>query len=118
MLSNSRGKSSNNKVVNNLRVPTRSTDGSPTRDVETGAMVWCSSGENGTVVAEYEDGLTVTRHADGTVQRWRRGDGEESAATSLVLVECAGFASVEVRNRGGWGVGEKAFNAAGGWCSC
>ena len=44
----------------------------------------------------YEDGLTVTRHADGTVQRWRQGaEGGPPATSGLVLVECPGFASVE-----------------------
>lgn len=66
------------------------------RDVESGALVWCSPRGNGTVVVVYEDGLTVTRHADGTVQRWRRRpEGGPPAASGFVLVECPGFASVE-----------------------
>ena len=90
--------------VENLRASKkRSADGgTPTRDVETGALVWCSSSRgNGTkTVVVYEDGLTVTRHADGTVQRWQRNmidqGGEVQLGIGLVLVECAGFPSVEV----------------------
>ncbi len=66
------------------------------RDVESGALVWCPPRGNGAVVVVYEDGLTVTRHADGTVQRWRqRAQGGLQATSGLVLVECPGFASVE-----------------------
>lgn len=73
-----------------------SNEGAPTRDAESGALVWCSPSGNGSVVVVYEDGLTVTRHADGTVQRWRRGeDGGDSVDSGLVLVECPGFASIE-----------------------
>ncbi|CAM9091877.1 unnamed protein product [Ectocarpus fasciculatus] len=72
-------------------------DGTPVTDVETGATVWCPPGGNGRVIVEYEDGLTVTRHADGTTQRWRQGKEDARSATAgLVLVECPGFASVEV----------------------
>lgn len=72
-------------------------EGAPIRDAESGALVWCSPGGNGSVVVVYEDGLTVTTHADGTVQRWRRGeDGGHSVDWGLVLVECPGFASIEV----------------------
>eukprot|EP00752_Nemacystus_decipiens_P011329 g10067.t1 len=69
----------------------------PMRDAESGALVWASPRGNGSVVVVYEDGLTVTRHIDGTVQRWRRGDGGgHSVDSGLVLVECPGFASIEV----------------------
>ncbi|CAM9405657.1 unnamed protein product [Ectocarpus sp. 4 AP-2014] len=72
-------------------------DGTPVTDVETGATVWCPPGGNERVIVEYEDGLTVTRHADGTTQRWRQGKEDGGAAAAgLVLVECPGFASVEV----------------------
>ncbi|CAM9950707.1 unnamed protein product, partial [Ectocarpus sp. 12 AP-2014] len=72
-------------------------DGTPVTDMETGATVWCPLGGNGRVIVEYEDGLTVTRHADGTTQRWRQGKEDGGAAAAgLVLVECPGFASVEV----------------------
>eukprot|EP00903_Cladosiphon_okamuranus_P016097 g14858.t2 len=72
-------------------------EGAPIRDAESGALVWCSPSGNGSVVVLYEDGLTVTRHADGTVQRWRRGEGGGNSVDSgLVLVECPGFASIEV----------------------
>lgn len=71
-------------------------DGNPTRDVETGAVVWLPSHENVRASVIYEDGATVTRHVDGTVQRWRQGRGGGGAAMGLVLVECPGFASVEV----------------------
>lgn len=71
--------------------------GAPTRDAESGALVWCSPSGNSSVVVAYEDGLTVTRHADGTVQRWWRGEGDRHSVDSgLVLVECPGFASIEV----------------------
>lgn len=83
-------------------------DGTPVTDVETGATVWCPPGGNGRVIVEYEDGLTVTRHADGTTQRWRQGKEDGGAAAAgLVLVECPGFASVEVRRKSSrcrWGV--------------
>lgn len=72
-------------------------EGAPTRDAESGAFVWYSTSGNGSVVVVYEGGLTVTRHADGTVQRWRRGEGGgHSVDSGLVLVECPGFASIEV----------------------
>lgn len=94
------------KHIDNLRasMKTSAVKGTPTRDVETGALVWCSPpGGNGAAVVVYEDGLTVTRHADGTVQRWQRGTrdggGEVHSGIGLVLVECAGFPSVEVRVR-------------------
>lgn len=68
-----------------------------TRDVETGAVVYSSPGGKGAVVVLYRDGVTVTSHADGTVQRWRSGKGEAgSTGGGLVLVECPGFVSVEV----------------------
>ncbi|CAN0080547.1 unnamed protein product, partial [Scytosiphon promiscuus] len=73
--------------------------GTQAKDAETGAVVWCPPGGSGRVVAVYDDGLTVTRHADGTVQRLceRKASGQDSAAgPSFVLVECPGFASVEV----------------------
>lgn len=74
-----------------------SDEGAPVRDAESGALVWCSPSGNDSVVVVYEDGLTVTRHADGTVQRWRRGEGGgHSVDSGLVLVECPGFASIEV----------------------
>lgn len=70
------------------------------RDVETGALVWGFPGGDKRVVVSYEDGLMVTRHTDGTVQRWWREEGDKggSSAAGLVLVECPGFASVEVRH--------------------
>lgn len=82
-------------------------EGAHVKDAETGAVVWCPPGGDGRVVAVYNDGLTVTRHADGTVQRsWEGKCGRDSAVgAALVLVECAGFASVEVRkSRGSLGV--------------
>ena len=80
-----------------------SDEGAPVRDAESGALVWCSPSRNGSVVVVYEDGLTVTRHADGTVQRWRRGKGGgHSVDSGLVLVECPGFASIEVSLLGGF----------------
>lgn len=91
------GRTSQN-VGGGLRAPNTNNagEGTPVRDVETGALVW---GGDDRVVVSYEDGLTVTRHADGTVQRWWRekGDGGGSTPAGLVLVECPGFASVEVR---------------------
>lgn len=72
-------------------------EGAPMRDAESGALVWSSPGGNGSVVVVYEDRLTVTTHADGTVQRWRPGEGDgHSVDSGLVLVECPGFASIEV----------------------
>ncbi|CAM9413076.1 unnamed protein product, partial [Hapterophycus canaliculatus] len=74
-------------------------EGTYVKDAETDAVVWCPRGGNGRVVTVYKDGLTVTRHADGTVQRLWQGEesGSGSAAgAGLVLVECPGFASVEV----------------------
>lgn len=69
-------------------------EGAPIRDAESGALVWCSPSGN---VVVYEDGLSVTRHADGTVQKWWREEGgEHSVDSGLVLVECPGFASIEV----------------------
>lgn len=74
------------------------TAASAIRDAETWAVVHSPPGGEGRAVVVYEDGLTVTRHADGTVQRWWRGEGKAgTGAAELVLVECAGFASVEVR---------------------
>lgn len=71
------------------------------RDAETGATVHAASGGvKGRAVVVYEDGLMVTTHADGTVQRWWQGKAEGAGpgvAKGLILVECAGFASVEVR---------------------
>lgn len=100
------GKTSNKKTKNDLndqranalRTSKSSTDRNPVKDVETGALVWCPPGGSGKIVSIFEDGVTVTRHADGTVQRWRRGEGEGSAALGMVLVECAGFVSIEVRS--------------------
>ena len=102
-----RGKTGSDQAVNDsgselknyLRASKTSPDGTPVRDVETGALVWCSSSGRGPTVVVYEDGLTVTRHADGTVQRWQRGrrGGGDQSGLGLVLVECAGFPSVEVR---------------------
>lgn len=82
-----------------LRASKISADGTPVRDVETGALVWCSPSGHGSTVVVYDDGLTVTRHADGTVQRWQRRSRDEGdhLGSGLVLVECAGFPSVEVR---------------------
>ncbi|CAM9458926.1 unnamed protein product [Laminaria digitata] len=81
-----------------LRASHTPADGTPVRDVETRALVWSSPGGNGPTVVVHEDGLTVTRHVDGTVQRWQRGagDGVGPSGLGLVLVECAGFPSVEV----------------------
>lgn len=70
---------------------------SPVKDVETGAIVWRPPVANGRVVVMYEDGLMVTRHSDGTVQRWRKRESETGSEAEIVLVECAGFPSVEVR---------------------
>lgn len=71
---------------------------SATRDAETGAVVHFPPGGECRAVVVYEDGLTVTRHADGTVQRWWQGkERTGTGMAGLVLVECLGFASVEVR---------------------
>lgn len=69
----------------------------PVRDVETGSSVWRPrGGTRGRVVVICEDGVTITRHTDGTVQRWRCNGGQEGSKRGSVLVECDGFASVEV----------------------
>lgn len=92
------GGNTDQKVRGGLGAPKDAGEGTPVRDVETGALVWGSHGGDKRVVISYEDGLTVTRHTDGTVQRWWRGEGDGggSTAAGLVLVECPGFASVEV----------------------
>ena len=58
--------------------------------------MWLPPDTNERAIVLCEDGLVVTRHADGTVQRWCKRESEGGSATEVVLVECAGFASVEV----------------------
>ncbi|CAM9323251.1 unnamed protein product, partial [Discosporangium mesarthrocarpum] len=78
-------------------------------DIESGAKVWSRPRWGGAVVV-YPDGVMVTRHEDGTVQRWIPGEGNnirgDPTAEGVrgqgrrrggrVLVECPGFAAVEV----------------------
>lgn len=93
------GLSSNRSARSASAVPTpdhRTPDYKAVRDVETGAIVHCPARGRGRAVVEFEDGVTITRHSDGTTQRWHKGRGRRASTTESVLVECAGFPSVEV----------------------